>query len=85
VSSESEEFQKLVAPGGVLIRIFEVVWGLQGVRVRGRGVDVSRLNDSNKLIWIRPITLQVLLMRNEPQGYLITKATRTQCILGLLN
>ena len=82
MSSQSEEFQKLVAPGGVLIGIFEVVCRLQGVRVRGRGVDVSRLNDSNKLIWI---TLKVLLMRIEPQGYLITKATRAQCILGLLD
>lgn len=39
-SPQSEEFQKLVAPGGVLIGILEVVCRLQGVRGRGRGVDV---------------------------------------------
>ena len=41
VPSQSEEFQKLVAPGGVLIRISEVACGLQGVRGRRWGVDVS--------------------------------------------
>ena len=41
VASQSEEFQKLVAPSGVLIGILEVMCRLQGVRGRRGGVDVS--------------------------------------------
>ena len=42
-SSQTEEFQELVAPpsGVVLERIFEVMCRLKGVRARGRRSDVS--------------------------------------------
>ena len=82
---QSEEFQELVVPSGKLIGIFQVLCcRLQGLRVRGWGENISRLNDSNKLILIRTVTLQVKLMRIEPQRYLITEDTSAQCILGLL-
>lgn len=81
---QTEEFEEPVALGGVLKGV-RGVWGrLEGVRGRGRRVDVSLINYSNKLSRIRAITFWILLMRVEPQWYLITKTTRTQCFLGLL-
>jgi hypothetical protein len=82
---QSEEFEELVALGRVLKRVGQFWRRLEGVRGRGRRVDVGLINDSNKLSWIRAITQWVLLVRVEPQWYLLTKTTRPQCFLRLLN